>query len=292
MKRTGRLAAALAAIALLASCSATKLAYNRLDWLVAWEVGKYVDLEGPGKVRFKEGFASLWHWHRSTQLAAYAADLRELAGAVGGTLTREQIEEFRLRAAAHGERLVDEALPAAAGVLAALSDAQVEGLLRKLARQRAEEADEDAERTPEETRKLYARNAVRGLKRWFGSASEAQAALVREWAASRRDDPALWQRYGEQWGQALERTLAARAEPDFEARLRAVLDDPELPDRDAVRELTAHNRDRYLDLLAALSPTLSDAQRRHLQERLLDLAEDFEDLAAQRQRAAAPGATG
>jgi hypothetical protein len=240
-------------------------------------------------VRFNEGFASLWRWHRGTQLAAYAADLRELAAAVDDPLTREQVEGYRQRANAHGERLVEEALPGAAGVLAALSDAQVARLLRKLAEQRAEE---DAERTPEETRKLYARNAVRGLKRWLGSASDEQTALVREWAASRRDDPELWRRYGEQWAAAFERTLAARAEPEFETRLRAVLDDPDLPDRDAVRELSAHNRDRYIDLLAALSPTLSDAQRRHLQKRLLGLAEDFEDLAAQRTRAAAPGATG
>lgn len=292
MKRTGRLAAVLAAIALLASCSATKLAYNRLDWLVAWEIGKYVDLDGPGKVRFKEGFASLWRWHRRTQLAAYAADLRELAGAVTGPLTREQIEGYRQRANEHGERLVAEALPAAAGVLAALSDRQVAGLLGKMAEQRAEETGEDAERTPKQTRELYARNATRGLKRWLGSATDAQSALVREWAAARRDDPALWQRYGEQWAQALEGTLAARAEPGFEARLRAVLDDPALPDRDAVRELTEHNRRAYVDLLAALSPTLTEAQRRHLRERLLDLAEDFEDLTGQRRRAAAGGAIG
>lgn len=285
--RLPRIAAALAAVALLTSCSTTKLAYNRADWLASWEVGKFVDLEGTSRARFKEGFAALWAWHRSTQLAAYAADLRELADAVQGPLSREQIEAYRERASAHGERLVDEALPAMASVLAALDDRQSGGLLEKLAEQRHEEADEDEARTAEETRELYARNFTKGFKRWLGSMTDAQAGRVREWAASRRDDPGLWRRYGEQWAQAFERTLATRAEPGFEARLRAVFEDPDLPDRDAVRALVEENRGKYVDLLAALAPTLSESQRRHLRKRLLGLAEDFEELSRQRPQAAA-----
>lgn len=290
--RLPRLAAAIAAAALLTSCSTVKLAYNQADWLVSWEVGKFVDLDGPSRARFKEGFAALWSWHRSTQLDAYAADLRELAEAMQGPLSRDQIEAYRKRASAHGERLVDEALPAMASVLAALDDRQVAGMLEKLAEQRHEEADEDEARTAEETRELYARNFIRGFKRWLGPISDAQAQRVGEWAASRRDEPGLWRRYGEQWAQAFEGTLATRAEPGFEARLRGVFEDPDLPDREAVRALIEENRGKYLDLLASLAPTLTEKQRRHLRNRLLDLAEDFEELARQRQQAAAGEAIG
>jgi hypothetical protein len=281
-----RLLAVLATLALLAACSATKLAYNRLDWLAAWEVGKFIDLEGPSKARFRDGFATLWQWHRATQLSAYARDLRELADAAQGPLTRAQIEDYVVRANEHGERLFDEVLPPAAAVLRALDDAQVAGMLEKMTEQRDEDAGEDARRTPEDR----VRSASRGLRRWFGSQSDAQAALLREWVAARRDDPELWQRYGRQWATAFERTLATRAEPDFEIRLRTVFRDPQLPDSAATRELRAHNRAAYVDLLARLAPTLSAAQRQHLRKKLLALAEDLEHLAAQSQTATRAGA--
>ena len=278
--------AVLAILALLASCSATKFAYNRLDWLAAWEIGKFVDLEGPSKAQFKSGFAALWQWHRSTQLGAYARDLRELADAAQGPLTREQIEGYLERANGHGERLFDEALPPAAAVLQALDDAQVAGMLEKMAEQRDEDAADDAERKPADR----VRAASRGMRRWFGSQSDVQAALLREWIAARRDDPELWRRYGQQWATAFERTLATRAEPDFEARLRALFREPQLPDSAAARELTEHNRAAYVDLLTRLAPTLSAAQRQHLRKKLAALAEDLEELAAQSQQSARAGA--
>jgi len=265
-----------------------KLAYNRLDWLVAWEVDKYVELNGPSKVAFDSGFDSLWQWHRSTQLAGYARDLREIAEAAQGTLTREQIAGYFQRANDHGERLFLEALPPSARVLQALDGGQVRRLLEKMAEERQEEAEDEAERSPQEAREESERNVARSLRRWLGPLSDAQSALVRDWAAARRDDPALWKRYGEQWAAAFERTLTARAAPDFEARLREVFADPQLPDSAAIRELNDYNRENYLGLLAQLAPTLSAEQRRHLRKRLISIAEDLEDLARHRQQAAAP----
>lgn len=278
--------AAVVALAFaVASCSATRFAYNRLDWLAAWEIGKYVDLEGASKARFDDGFATLWQWHRSTQLSAYARDLREIADAAQGPVTREQIESFLKRANAHGERLFDEALPPSAAVLATLDDAQVRGLLKKMDEQREEENEEEAERTPEETREYFERVATRGLRRWLGSATDAQKQLAREWASGRRDDPELWRRYGAQWAAAFERVLATRAEPGFEARLRAAFRDPQLPDSAAARELNDQNFANYVGYLARVAPTLSKSQRKHLRDKLIGLAEDLEELAAQSQQA-------
>ena len=68
--------------------------------------------------------------------------------------------------------------------------------------------------------------------------------------------------------------------------------EPNLPDSAAARELTEHNRAAYVDLLTRVAPTLSDAQRQHLRKKLVALAEDLEELAAQSQQAtrAAAGA--
>ena len=281
MTRRARLLAATAALALLASCSATKLAYNRLDWLVAWEIGKVVELEGQSQQLFKAGFTSLWQWHRSTQLQAYARDLREVADAAGKPVTEEQLRAWWERGAAHGRRLLDEAMPPSARVLQALDDAQVREMLKNMSEQRREETADELERSAEETREEVARSRLRGLRRWLGPLSDAQEQLVRDWAAARRSEPVLWQRYGEQWEKAFAATLATRGEPGFEQRVRDVFDRPELPDSEAVRALNEHNRDQFLKLLARLAPTLSEPQRRHLRKKLVGLAEDLEELAAQ-----------
>ena len=286
MNRPLRIAAALAAVALLGSCSTIKLGYNQLDWLAAWQIGRYVELEGPSKARFDEGFAALWRWHRGTQLSAYASDLRELADATQRPLAREQIAGYLQRLSDHGARLLDEALPPMANVLAALDDAQVKELLDNMAEQRHEDNAEDAELTPAD----WARRTSRSLRRWFGTLTDEQSALIRDWARLRRDDPALWQRYGDQWAELFGRELATRTEPDFAARLGVAFREPPLPDRAAVRALSDHNRANYVDLLTKLGPTLSEAQRRTAHKRLLSLAEDLEELAAQAQRAAQPGA--
>lgn len=288
--KRARLLAATAALALLASCSATKLAYNRLDWLVAWEIDKVVELEGPSQQLFKAGFTSLWQWHRNTQLQAYARDLREIADAAGQPMTEEQLRGWWERGAAHGRRLLDEAMPPSARVLQALDDAQVRQMLEKMSEQRREETADELERSPEETREEMARSRSRGLRRWLGPLSDAQEGLVGEWAAARRSDPVLWQRYGEHWEQAFAATLATRSQPGFEQRVRDVFDRPELPDSEAARALNEHNRDTFLRLLARLAPTLSEQQRRHFRKKLVGLAEDLEELAAQSQRAAPSGA--
>lgn len=286
MKATRPLLAALAL--LLASCSTTKLVYNRLDWLVSWEVGEYVELEGRSKLLFDSGFAALWHWHRSTQLAAYARDLREIAAAAQGPVDEAQLRGWLDRADGHAERLFDEALPPTVQVLQSLDDAQIAGMLERMAEQREEEAGDEAELTPEEALERRVRAVTRGLRRWLGSASDAQKALVREWAATRRDDPEVWQRYGADWGRAFEQALAARAEPGFEGRLRKLFTDAELPDAAAVDELNAHNRDAFIGFLARLAPTLDARQRRRFHRALNALAEDLDELAAQAKDARAP----
>jgi hypothetical protein len=283
-----RWATAALAVALLTSCSTTKLVYNRLDWLVSWEIGKYVELEGRSKLLFESGFTELWHWHRSTQLAAYAKDLREIADAAQGPVDEAQLRGWFDRADVHAGRLFDEALPPTAQVLQSLDDAQVAGMLERMAEQRKEEAEDEAEQTPEEALEHRVRGTTRGLRRWLGSVTEAQKGLVRDWAASRRDNPEIWRRYGESWSRAFEQALAARAEPGFEARLRKLFTEADLPEAPEVEAINAHNRDAFIGFLTRLAPTLDAKQRRRFHSALTALAEDLEELAAQAKGAREP----
>lgn len=279
---------AACALALLASCSATRLAYNRLDWLVAWEVGKFVELDGQSKRLFDDGFTSLWRWHRSTQLSVYAQDLREIARLTEGPVTADEVRDYLARAREHGFRLVEEAVPRTAPVLAALDDRQVRELLEGLAERRREEIEEYAGRTSEEGKEERAHVMVRGIKRWFGSVNDEQEAMARIWAGTRREDPDLWLRYGEQWDRAFALTLATRGRPGFEERLRGLFREPELPNAATIRAQNEHNREAYVRFVEKLAASLSPAQRRHFQKKVLGLAEDLEALAG---NAPAPAGT-
>jgi hypothetical protein len=271
-------ALAACALALLASCSAAKLAYNRLDWLAAWEVGKFVELDGESKRLFHDGFHSLWRWHRSTQLTVYAQDLREVARIADGPVSAEEVRDYLARVREHGRRLLEEAVPRTAPVLAALDETQVRKLLEGLAERRREEIDEYAGQTPEEGKQERARAMTRGIKRWFGSVTEEQEMMARIWAGERHDDPKLWLRYGEQWDRAFAQALATRARPGFEARIRALFLEPDLPDGPAVRAQNEHNRETYVRFVEKLAASLSKDQRRHFRKKMLGLAEDLEEL--------------
>ena len=62
-----------------AGCSAARLAYERLDWLVRWELGRYVSLTTEQRTVFDGAFATFWRWHRQEELPLWVEELRTLA---------------------------------------------------------------------------------------------------------------------------------------------------------------------------------------------------------------------
>lgn len=275
-----RLFLLLICAALLAACSSTRFVYNRLDWFASWQIGKYVDLDDASEAAFESGFAALWQWHRGTQLPLYARDLRELADAAAGPLSQDQLDAFLARADGHADRVLREALPGAARVFQAMDDAQVAHLLKRVAERRAERLADDAKRSPEEQRERAFESMEKNLKRWLGSTTPEQKQRVREWVDARSYTPELWQRYAETWWAEFATLLAARREPEFEARLRDFLLQPQLPgSADVERQRRADNRSA-MAMLAGLSDTLTTRQRTHFQAELRALARDLDILVA------------
>lgn len=266
---------------LLTACSATKIAYNKLDWLVAWHVDKYVELNGPSEALFDSGLKSLWSWHRRTQLSWYAGDLRELAEAAGQPMSPAQVESYLDRAQAHVDRIVAEAIPEAARVLAALDDEQVAGFLKRLAKARAKRKTEAAELTTDELREKSAERMKKSLKRWLGSITDEQKLRVSDWVETLRYEPAAESALSDIWAQAFSDVLASRKDPETADRLRRLLKEPPLDGADVVRDAQAHNRLSGIQFLSDLSRDLPARQRQHLAEELRQLAFDLEQLAAQ-----------
>lgn len=265
----------------LAGCSTgLRIAYQQLDRLALWTLGDYVTLDAAQKAEFRREFASLQRWHRSSELPLYSADLRGLAaGLASGAASTETLEQALRQIEAHATRAWDQARPAAARLLASLSDEQVAEFrsraLDKINDDEAERADE----TPTERRKRWLRQQREDLERWTGKLNEAQRQLLEAgWNQHAIDLPTPEQRRALRLA-GVERfvaLLATRHEPGLIERLENNRDE-----RQRLRQEQDNARDRKM--LVTLLQACDQRQSTRLRERLLELADDLEALSQTRE---------
>lgn len=266
---------------LLPGCSTIKLAYNNLDTLANWAADDAVDFSDLQEAQFDSEFAELWRWHRTTQLARYAADLRDLAGQSAQPVSVEQAQAFALRANRHSLQLFEAALPAAARLLATLDEQQIERLLSRLREQRSEQLKERAAMTVEDWREAARKDMHKALKDWVGPLDDAQTRRVAQWASQRQAEPQQWLEYQAAWEDVFHALLRTRTSPDFEQRLRAHFDESKDLRNEALDRAAERDRAQWFALMRDLSALLTPKQRARFQERLTDLADDLEELAAE-----------
>jgi len=278
MKRLPTLLACCCAL-LLGGCSLTRLAYDYLPGLLRWEAGDYVELTPQQDRDFHVEIVKVWNWHRRTQLPLYAADARGLAAQVqAGPLSLEQVQAFSERVNQHWDDLTEAMLPGYVELHAELGDAQVTEMIRRIGKQLDERTRKRLKRSEEKRRGKIEDEMEDSLRQWLGRLDGQQKGMVRDWAAQvhlSTPEEAAQRRSNLDRYAAL---LATRTQPGFAGRVRAFVREPEEP---AVAARDRAERERWLELLAALSATLEPQQREHFRQRLLDYAADFEALAAE-----------
>lgn len=264
---------------LLGGCSRVGLVYNNLDKLVGFEVGRMLDLDRSQERLLDEQFQQLWDWHRHTQLPLYAQDLRELAAAVDGPISAAQVLAYLTRAEAHGETLTRRAAGHALPLLASLSDEQVSQLKQRL-RTRMEKSADERRPTDEQWVETNYRNARKSLEKWAGRSTPEQREQLRAWATQRlrwRAPPEADSTNPDALLEPLNALLAQRQAPDFAEQLDRFLFGQQQDAQD--RRDADEQRGEGAAFLAEISQSLTPAQRRHVQDRLLDYARQFEKLA-------------
>ncbi len=279
MKRLLRSLAICCAL-LLAGCSLTRLAYDHLPRLLRWEAGDYVDFTAQQDRDFDSEIRKVWDWHRRTQLPLYAADFRGLADEVrAGPLSDEQVRAFSDRVNQHWQDLADAALPGYVRLHAELDDAQVAEMIRNIRKDVERRVQKRLKRSEAQRRDKLVEDMEASLRQWTGRLNARQREMVRQWAAQVQLSTPQQEGQRRNGVDRYAALLAGRNQPGFEQRVRDYVRAPE-----DGQEVEAHDlaeRDRWLRLLSALSATLESEQREHLCRRLLDYAQDFEDLAAE-----------
>ncbi len=264
-------------LSLTTACS-TSFVYNRLDTLAGWYLRSLVSLDDDQRQQLKQWLTQTLDWHRESELKRYAGFLRELSQQVLQPGTPASYEQTQKQFQSFWSDFVARTAPEAAALLQRLSPEQVEELIRNMDQKARERADEE-ESDLDKWRREQAKGLTRFLKRWSGSASDEQKALITAAASQLEPSQTEWLASQAAWQRELRTALTATPSAKKTARIEHLLTHADHQWTQEYVDKSQRNRQRYMDLITSLDSTLSPKQREHLRSEFLELAEQLDTIA-------------
>lgn len=216
-----RIIGALLVMAILASCSAIRLAYNNLPELSYWWLDGYVDFDGTQTPMVRNRLAELLAWHRREELPKVAALLRQAQGMAPADATPAQacalvdgVRERLLAVAAQAE-------PALTELALSLSAVQLQNLERKYAKVNAEYRKDWLSLSPAALQEKRYDQFLERNEDFYGTLDAAQRERLQQMVVQSRFDPRIQdaqRRRQQQETLALLRRFQAEKTPPAEAR--------------------------------------------------------------------------
>ncbi|MEZ5589423.1 MAG: DUF6279 family lipoprotein [Gammaproteobacteria bacterium] len=273
----------LAAILLLSGCSSLQFAYNRLDWLISYQLGHFVNWTDSQEELLSQILEQQLHWHRSSQLPVYASWLQNLRTSLNTDtrLTVQDLDSYEADLRTMYSQLVHQLSPAAARLLSTLNTAQIEQLMTALEQRNREYYEERVAISVRAQRAYRVEQMLKQIERWLGEVTPHQRQRVQSWAAALELSSAETLAFREHWQKALRALLQQRQEADFQHRLRDLALDPESWQTAALRLKRQHNLQSFKQLLHDIYSQINSGQQQYLDNRLQTLSGDFIELAAQ-----------
>ena len=271
----------LAALLALGGCSATRLAYDQLDFFIQLYAEDYIDLEAEQEAVWQPVVAAEHERHRAEELPYLAAYLEEMLVASRRGFDQENMTCLLGSLDALYRRQAGYAVNLAAPLLAALSPAQVQTLGTRFRERTAEDLEEVSAAATPAGRDKRARRYLETIEDWTGPLDTSQQALVTEIVGRMPESRPVFIAYRDQKRAELLALLQARA---GEARLRAFLTDWLVEFKDLPPELARARQEmraRVTELFIQLGGRLDTSQRHHLHDRLQDLRDDLMKLQRQ-----------
>jgi hypothetical protein len=283
--KLARIIGVLLAAAALGACSTIKLAYNNLPELSYWWLDAYVDFDGSQTPKVRDELAQLLSWHRQNELPRVLGVLQEAQALAPRDVTAahacrmaDQIRERLLAVAEHAE-------PAGTELALSLSEAQLQQLERKYAKNNAEYRKEWLDRSPSKVQEKRYEKFLERLEDFYGRLTPEQRELVRRQVAQSVFDPrmaAAERRQRQQEALVLLRGFNTAKPPAPEARaaihayVMRIADPPPGPWRDHQQALLQEGCRN----LAALHNASSASQREQAVRRLQAYQDDLRQLSA------------
>ncbi|MCB1682845.1 MAG: DUF6279 family lipoprotein [Pseudomonadales bacterium] len=271
------------AVLLLAGGCSVKSVYNNADRLARWSVSDYLDMDRAQRDYFDQEFAVFMHWHRTTQLPAYAGTLEALEAVTRDGTDSAEIQALFDDMFGWWEAIEQQGLPMVTELMLSLSDAQLARLPEKLAADNEELGEDEAGRSLEEIQEHWWREYTDGFSRFSGKLNSTQKAHVAAQSVHYIPQMALWTDYRRRWqADLLDLLRNEREDPEkfaaaFEAltKLRRSYYGAELTAVFAANERLAR------DVGVWLINNLNEKQKERFSERLLEYAGLFRELVAE-----------
>ena len=278
MRQVARKTVLAGVLLTLVGCSSTTFFYNRLNLIVPWYVGKYVDLTRDQKKFLDQQLEPFLYWHRSEELPLYLDILAEIEQALDGQVDGEQVaaiagsfEEAWLRVEMRG---LDWML----ALGEQLSREQMEDFLATLREKQVEYEEEYLPRSEEEYREDAYENLEDGSQDFLGRLGWGQRSILEDAAQQLQRSDAIWLQERAKWIDRMEDIL--QREEGWQQAMRDALAHREETTSQEYLAVYEHNSQTIYAALAKLVNSRSEKQDKRLRKRLDDLREDIESLIA------------
>ena len=263
----------------LTACSSTTFVYNRLDFLLPWYLGDYVELEREQKKQLGSLLDPFLQWHRAEELPQYLQLLQEAESKLDGPLTAADIESISLSFEAAWLRLESRALEWLMELGEELSDEQIAGFITELRDKQSEYEEKYLTRTDEEYHEEAYENLRDSLQDYMGRLDSEQRELLRDSSLELLRSDGVWLPERAAWIDMLQRVL--RREPGWQQALREAIASRDDTVSAAYRDTYAHNAGVIYATLAEVINSRSEKQDRRLRSEIGGLERDLETLIEQ-----------
>lgn len=281
MKRAGRFFLILATTLVVAACSLARVGYNNATPLLTWMVDDYFDLQDSQRDFVRARLGRALAWHRESELPEYRRFLVDLIARTQTQVTEEDAKWVNASLRAYYHRALERLLPDMAEFVEQLDAEQAARLARRFEDENAKLVKERTKGAPAERQERRAKRFAEYIEDWTGSLDARQRDLIAARYATVPEISDDWladRRYRQAETLALVRAKLPREQTI--AGLHRILIDSE-GWRDPQYAAKLKQRDRQLiELVAALSLTLTPEQRARMQKRLRGYLDDVSYLMA------------
>ena len=123
---------------LLVGCSTTTFIYNRIDFLLPWYLGSYVELTRTQQQYLDELLIPFFSWHRSEELPQYLEIINSTENILVGEIKPESIATISSNVEKSWFRLEREVLVWMTPLVSNLNDEQIQSFLQVMQKKATE----------------------------------------------------------------------------------------------------------------------------------------------------------
>ena len=262
-------------VLLLVGCSTTTLIYNRIDFLVPWYLGNYVELTKSQKQYLDELLIPFFSWHRYEELPKYLEIINSTENILEGEVKPEAIVTIASNVVKSWFRLEREVLVWMTPLVSNLNDEQIQSFLQVMQKKATEYENKNLGRSDNDYRQDIYEKIRDNLQQFMGELSQQQLTVVKTYSEDMHRDDGMWL----QNRKALLVSLSSILERDsgWKERLSRInqRDDPVSR---SYRETNVHNLDVIYHLIAEVLNTRSEKQDKRIRRQLSKYRTDIETL--------------